>query len=301
MNSSWMRPNLTTADLGVLKCPKPNCPGGLIFAGTLGSPIDDRGDRPLVWGTLECQECKHVWRVHLGCPDFVESGSVTGSDWLLRPIYDFIAPVHDIGVDCVLPLLQYPDPTGSRDRYVEEMKLEDLKPEAGPIRILEVGIGAGANLPLLQRHLPLDVDVEFWGIDLSLGMLLQCAWRTEWWYSVPRVRLLLGDAHSLPFQDHQFDRVFHVGGINGYRDPKTALSEMARVAKQRTPIVVVDEELDPNRPHDLRHKLAFHSLTWFDPNPRAPRDLVPPGSVDVKVTPVSRFYYCLSFHGRARQ
>src|SRR5262249_59538612 len=74
MNSSWMRPNLTTADLGVLKCPKPNCPGGLIFAVTLGSPIDDRGDRPLAGGTLECQECKHGWRVHHGCPDVLESG-----------------------------------------------------------------------------------------------------------------------------------------------------------------------------------------------------------------------------------
>lgn len=291
-----MRPNLTTADVGVLKCPKANCTGALTYTGSLGSAIDDSGERPLTFGTLECNKCRSTWRVFLGCPDLIESGTVTGSDWLLRPIYDFIAPVHDVGVDCVLPLLQYPDPDGSRDRYIEQMKLdaEDLDPNEGPIRILEVGIGAGANLPLLQRNLPLDLDVEFWGLDLSFGMLLQCAWRTEWWYSVPRVRLLLGDAHSLPFQDGQFDRVFHVGGINGYRDPKTALSEMARVAKPGTPIVVVDEQLDPNRPHDLRHKIAFQSLTWFDPNPRAPTDLVPPECTH-ELTRVSRFYYCLSF------
>src|SRR5262249_18504429 len=156
-------------------------------------------------------------------------------------------------------------------------------------------IGAGANLPLLQQHLPLDVDVEFWGLDYSLGMLLQCAWRTEWVYPVPRVRLLLGDAHSLPFQDSQFDRVLHVGGINGYRDRNAALGEMARVAKKGAPIVVVDEELDPNREHEVWHKLAFQSLTWFDSKPHAPKELVPPDSKHVAVTPVSRFYYCLSF------
>ena len=42
------------------------------------------------------------------CPDLIDSGSVTGSDWLLRPTYDWIAPVPDVGVNSVLPLLHDP-------------------------------------------------------------------------------------------------------------------------------------------------------------------------------------------------
>ena len=51
--------------------------------------------------------------MYFGCPDLIDSGTDTGSDWLLRPTCDWIAPVHDVGVNYVLPLLQYPDPIGS--------------------------------------------------------------------------------------------------------------------------------------------------------------------------------------------
>lgn len=292
---SWMRTNLTTGDLDALQCPTEHCRGPLAFNGALGAPLHGEV-RPLEWGTLDCGTCGRAWPLHVGVPDFVEPGSVAGSDRLLRPIYDFIAPSHDLGVNLVLPLIQFPDPQGARERYIERMRLDEIEPAGRPIRILEVGIGAGANLPLLQRYLPLDVEVEYWGLDLSVGMLLQCALRSQWWYFMPGVRLLLGDAHRLPFAADQFDRVFHVGAINGYRDRRAALREMARVARPGTPIVVVDEELDPHRDHRLWHRLAFESLTWFDDNPHAPIELVPEECrASAEVTRVSRFYYCLTF------
>jgi len=113
--------------------------------------------------------------------------------------------------------------------------------------------------------------------------------------------LLLADAHTLPFRDGTFDRVLHVGGINGYGDRARGLAEMARVARRGTPIVVVDEELDPHRTHSLYNRLAFKAITLYDQDPRAPRELVPPGTTAVEVSPVSRFYYCLRFSldGRA--
>jgi ubiquinone/menaquinone biosynthesis C-methylase UbiE len=293
-----MRTNLTKRDLQVLQCPREHCHGHLALHGDV-APADKDDDRPLEFGALDCAECGTSWPLQWGVPTLIEPGTVAGSDRLLRPIYDFIAPSHDVGVNWVLPLLQFPDPQGARERYIERMQLDEfdkIAPSDRPIRILEVGIGAGANLPLLQQYLPLDVEVEFWGLDLSVGMLLQCALRSEWWYGVQGVRLLLADAHRLPFQDDQFDRVFHVGAINGYRDPRAALSEMARVARPGTPIVVVDEELDPKGTHNLCHRIAFESLTWFDTNPRAPIDLVPKECLaTAEVTRVSRFYYCLTF------
>jgi ubiquinone/menaquinone biosynthesis C-methylase UbiE len=180
---------------------------------------------------------------------------------------------------------------------VKRLQLPQLRrPTARqPLRILEVGVGTGANLPLLERHLPRGLDIELWGLDLSAGMIERCRRRSAT-HAGRRVRLLLADAHALPFRDAWFDRVFHVGGIGGYRDPRTALGEMGRVARPGTPIVVVDEQLDPQRTHSLYHRLMFRALTFYDPAPAAPRIHLPDGAADVTEEQVSRFYYCLTFH-----
>jgi ubiquinone/menaquinone biosynthesis C-methylase UbiE len=125
-------------------------------------------------------------------------------------------------------------------------------------------------------------------------MLAQCRARLARHTGRP-LRLLLADAHALPFRDATFDRVFHVGGIAAYRDPRVGLAEMARVARPGTPIVVVDEQLDPGRRHGLYHRLAFRALTFYDRAPASPTALLPPDATDVVDEQVTRFYYCLTF------
>jgi ubiquinone/menaquinone biosynthesis C-methylase UbiE len=125
-------------------------------------------------------------------------------------------------------------------------------------------------------------------------MLAQCERRiaTDGHFGV---RLLMADAHRLPFAGATFDRVFHVGGIGGFRDPRQALAEMARVAVPGTPIVVVDEQLEPGVDHSSYHRLMFRLLTFYDSDPHCPAELLPPGARDVVQEAVSRFYYCLTF------
>jgi ubiquinone/menaquinone biosynthesis C-methylase UbiE len=279
---------LTADDLEALACPA--CLGTLAFEGR-----EVRGR--LVDGTLRCGACARVWAVHDGVARLLDDARVAGMDRLLRPVYDLIAPFHDLGVDYLLPILQFPDLGATRDRYVERLALDRLRPRADgrPLRVLEVGVGSGANLPLLEAVLPPELDVDVWGMDFSTGMLGQCRRNLARTPPRRRPRLLLGDAHALPFRDHAFDRVFHVGAINGYHDRRQALAEMARVARPDTPIVVVDEGLDPTREHSLYHHLTFRALTLYDPDPRAPRAELPEGATDVEVTAVSRFYYCLRF------
>jgi ubiquinone/menaquinone biosynthesis C-methylase UbiE len=224
----------------------------------------------------------------------VNERDISGIDALLRPIYDLIAPIHDAGVQYMLPLVQFPDPRATRFNYIDKLEIDRLGDDAEKPRFLEVGIGAAANVRLLDQALPMSRDVEIWGVDLSTGMIEQARRRTG--ARLDRiVRLALADAHALPFPDGCFDRVFSVGSINGYRDPRLALAEMARVAKPETPIVVVDEELDPKREHLLLHRLLFRALTVYDANPHAPLEAVPDGAIDVEVIPVSRFYYCMRF------
>lgn len=245
-------------------------------------------------GVLSCSN-RHSYGVRGGLPFLVDEAKVSGLNELLRPIYDMIAPIHDVGVRFALPLLQFPDPRASRNNYIEKLEIGKLKGNKSP-KILEVGIGSGGNVPHLDVALQMNQDAELWGVDLSAGMLEEARRR----FAVRRdrrLRLALADAHDLPFFDDTFDRVFHVGAVNAYRDPRKALAEMARVAKPGTPIVVVDEELDPQREHTLLHRVLFRALTAYDSNPHAPVEAVPPG-YDYEVTPVSRFYYCLKFWPR---
>lgn len=244
-----------------------------------------------VAGDIECA-CGARWGQRGGVPLLVREEEVGGTDRLMRLFYDGLPRLHDPAVQWLLPVLQGGSAQAIREGTMQRLALRELAP--GPARILEVGVGAGAHLPLIRRDLPSGVRAVVWGADLSLGMMAQCQRRIRRGVGLD-VRLVQADAHALPFADHSFDRVFHVGAMGSFRDPRRALAEMARVARPGTPIVVVDEQLDPARPAGLFTKAAFRALTFYDRDPHCPRELLPDGATDVVEEQVSRFYYCLTF------
>ena len=284
---------IAPGDLRHLVCPR--CRGRLRFD---GSVVAGR----LHTGTLHCQGCGDLWPVEEGLPSLYDEDAVRGSDRFMRLLYDHLAPLHDPAVEYTLPLFQVGRAADMRDGYLARMALERLTPRADgqPVRILDIGVGTGADLPLVRRRLPPDLSreaagaVEIWGLDLSRGMVRICRDRLRR-AGDRETRILLGDAHALPFRDGAFDRVFHVGGIAGYREPARALAEMARVAVPGTPIVVVDEQLDRSRRQNLYHRLSFRLVTFYDPDPHCPVEHVPPGAVDVRAEQLNRFFYCLTF------
>ena len=108
--------------------------------------------------------------------------------------------------------------------------LRHLKAPAGA-RVLEVGIGDGANLALLPR------DWTTFGIDLSRVQLDRCLdLRPE-----TGGRLLHAEAEDLPFEAGSFDACWTLGGFNYFRDHAAALREMARVTRPGGVMVVADE------------------------------------------------------------
>ncbi|XXX71711.1 methyltransferase domain-containing protein [Sorangium sp. So ce134] len=275
-------------DVQTLACP--TCRGALAHD---GPPAQGRLER----GSLACAGCGARWPIEDGLARLYREQDVRGTDKLMRYIYDGLPALHNPGVRYLLPVLQLGGSEGAlRDAYIERLELGSLRPrpDGRPIRVLEVGMGAGANLPLLYRALPRGLDVEIWGPDLSRGML-RVGRRIADRLGRGDVRTLLADAHALPFPDRAFDRVFHVGGISGFRDPARALAEMARVAAPGTPIVVVDEQLTPELRKSLYHRLTFKLITFYDPDPHCPRELVPREAVDVLEEQISPFYYCLRF------
>lgn len=278
---------MTDAHLALLACPA--CRGALAFTGR-------RRDGELLDGRLGCGSCDAQWPVANGVANLLDEERVGRDDRWMRVIYDWFACLHDPAVGYLLPLLQLGTERALRDGYMRRLELSRLEPHAdgSPVRILEVSVGSGANLPLLQRDLPRGLAVEIWGLDLSTGMLAQCRRRVDADPGLD-VELLVADAHALPFADAVFDRVFHVGGIAGFDAPARALAEMARVARPGTPIVVVDEQLDPDASRSTYYRLGYAVLAFFAPLHGAPVGDLPLGARDVITEQVSRFYYCLSF------
>lgn len=289
-------------DVVLLSCP--SCSAKLEWTGR-----EEKG--MLHHGRLKCKNKKehHSWKVESGVPNLADRGQLSSKDQLMDVVYDLLAPVHDASVTYLLPALQYPDPHSSRDNYIQAMQLSfdaDSKGAARkkaakkkvtkePIKILEVGVGTGANIPLISHAARKSKrEFEIWAVDLNSKMIQKCAESNRSKENLC-VKLALADAHDLPFENDTFDRVLHVGGINIYRDPERGLAEMARVAKRDTPIVVVDEGLDKKRDNTALHQIAFLWLTSLDEIREVPIDLIPDNCEIVDVFNVSRFYYCLVY------
>jgi ubiquinone/menaquinone biosynthesis C-methylase UbiE len=111
----------------------------------------------------------------------------------------------------------------------------------------------------------------------------------------------MADAHALPFADATFDRVFHVGAVNSYRDPKLALTEMTRVAKPGVPALVVDQWLDRSQPPRLRDRLVYRAAAAYDAKMSHPSELLPAGVGNVRMEQLNPVFYCLSFRCPDRQ
>lgn len=113
-----------------------------------------------------------------------------------------------------------------------------LDPRAGE-RILEVGVGTGACLPLFPD------SVHITGIDLSQGMLEEAKVRVEK-NRMNHVRLLKMDATHLDFPDDSFDAVLAAYFITTVPDPRAVVQEMKRVCRRGGRLVFVNHFMAPN-------------------------------------------------------
>lgn len=213
-------------------------------------------------------------------PVFLFDGDVSGSNQRYQAMYDRFAPFYDFstwlysrwkGMSVEARLREY---------------LDELEVKEGD-RVLEVSVGTGRNLQFLPR------SAQFFGLDISWGMLKQCQRNAAKWKI--DVTLFMGTAEQLPFQDEVFDVVFHFGGINFFNDKTAAVREMIRVAKPGTKFVIGDEK------EGLARKYEELPVTggFYGNRKQAistPADLLPPEMQEVQVKDIAGGdLYCLSF------
>ena len=164
-----------------------------------------------------------------------------------------------------------------------------LEPHGG--KVLEVSIGPGVNIPYLINR----PDVgEVFGLDISLGQLIQCqryVAKKGW-----GVDLFLGNGEQLPFQAESFEGVFHVGGINFFNDKKAAIDEMIRVAKPGARILIADETEKGAQGYEKFIPGFKNSFGGKRAPIVPPVDLVPTAMLETRVFDVWKgWLYCVEF------
>lgn len=227
--------------------------------------------------TLRNTATGRIYPVRDGIPMFVSS--LTGRNLKYQAMYDRIAPGYDLAEFLYRHVLRKPD---FRPEFISEL-------EIGPgARVLEVAVGTGANIRYLPR------DIEFYGIDISWGMLRRCRKKLSKWGRT--ARLFQGEAGRLPFRAEVFDCVFHVGGINFFTYQERAIREMIWVARPGTKIVIVDETEKVVREHYQKNPATNAYFEAGSEKVRCPIHLVPDGMEDVQAREIAGGrMYCLTF------
>ena len=215
-----------------------------------------------------------------GISIFLLDGEVSGSNQKYQTMYDRFASFYDLSTWLYSRWKGMSVETRLRE-YLDELEIKEGD------RVLEVSVGTGRNLQFLPRN------AQFFGLDISWGMLKQCQRNAAKWKL--DTTLFLGTAERLPFQDQVFDVVFHFGGINFFNDKAAAIREMIRVAKPGTKFIIGDEN------EALAQKYEKLPVTGeFYGNRKqaisAPVNLLPPEMQDVQVKDIAGGdLYCLSF------
>lgn len=113
----------------------------------------------------------------------------------------------------------------------------DIKPGD---KVLDVGVGTGLTLTCYPEH------CNVTGIDLSASMLNKAHSKKQK-LGLDHVTLLEMDACDLRFDDNEFDHVVATFVLTVVPNPVKALTEMKRVCKKGSPLVLVNHFSSNNK------------------------------------------------------
>jgi ubiquinone/menaquinone biosynthesis C-methylase UbiE len=153
-----------------------------------------------------------------------------------------------------------------QDRLYRQARfLEDRVHEGLPFRrsrrLLEIGCGVGAQTEILLRRFP---ELHVTGVDMSATNLAQAGvnlGRLPW--TTDRYELVQDDASCLRFESDRFDSAFLCWILEHVPDPALVLSEVRRVLRPGSPVVVSEVQngsffIDPYSPFTLDYWRAFN-------------------------------------------
>lgn len=98
--------------------------------------------------------------------------------------------------------------------------------------VLDVGCGTGEILSAIRKLYP---TISLQGIDISQEMLKQAENK-----KIDNVKLYLGDAEHLSFENDKFDVLICTDSFHHYPNPKKAIEEFYRVLKKNGYLLLAD-------------------------------------------------------------
>jgi ubiquinone/menaquinone biosynthesis C-methylase UbiE len=154
-------------------------------------------------------------------------------------VYRLWAPIYDSTVNCVFQ--------SGRKRA---MQLLDLQPGE---KVLIVGVGTGADLPLL----PAGVDAT--GIDLSPDMLAKARLKLD--RCAATVKLIQGDAQALLVPENSYDAAILNLILSVVPDGRACLQSALRAVKPGGRLVIFDKfQPDREKVTIFRRFINFFSI-----------------------------------------
>jgi ubiquinone/menaquinone biosynthesis C-methylase UbiE len=127
------------------------------------------------------------------------------------------------------------------DRMIKERWREELLSQVSG-RVLEVGVGTGANLPFY----PLDIS-NLTGVDFSEGMLRYAKEKAKNRAFPYPIELIEADIQELPFSDNSFDSIVSTCVFCSVPNPVEGLKELRRVCKPSGRIYMLEHMRSENR------------------------------------------------------
>jgi ubiquinone/menaquinone biosynthesis C-methylase UbiE len=152
----------------------------------------------------------------------------------LRYSYTLFAPIYDAFVA--------PFTAGARRDSLLRLR------EGAHDEVLLVGIGSGLDLPLLP------LGPRYTGLDLTPAMLARA--RRKAAALKLDIRLDVGDARRLPYEDAAFDAVVLHLILAVTPHPERVLVEAARVLRRGGRILILDKFLRPGQKAPLRRLIS---------------------------------------------
>lgn len=118
-------------------------------------------------------------------------------------------------------------------------------------KVLELGIGAGANMPFYNR------EIELTGVDFSPAMLERAKEANDRQFGL-RAAFIQADVDSLELPDHAYDTVVSTLTLCAYREPAAVLARMSSWCRPGGRVLLMEHGLSRYAPIAFGQRL-------FDP------------------------------------
>ena len=129
-------------------------------------------------------------------------------------------------------------------------KVVDIVAKTNPENILDIATGTGD----LAISLTKTNAKEIVGLDISDGMLEVGRQKITHKKLNDKIKMVLGDSESLPFEDNTFDAITVAFGVRNFETLETGLSEIHRVLKPNGVFVILETSVPTKTPYKQGYK-----------------------------------------------